>query len=64
MESGRPTVSWIAPQIEVASKEREVIVHLYSALVKPHLKDRVQTWGIQYRSDVEMLEGIQKRPQK
>ncbi|KAK4825631.1 hypothetical protein QYF61_001416 [Mycteria americana] len=44
-----------------ATRSREVLLHLYSALVRPHVECCVLSWAPQYKRQMELVKRVKGR---
>jgi len=60
------TANWILGCIKssMASRSKEGILPLYSALVRPHLESCIQLWSLQHKKDMDLPKPFQTRATK
>ena len=48
----------------IAYKEKELIIHLYKAIARPHLEYCIQVWRQYRKKDINTLERVQRKATK
>ena len=61
--SKRNQIIWLVRRT-IMYKEKQLIVPLYKAIVKPHLEYCIQAWRPYRKKDIDKLERIQRRATK
>ena len=62
MKTANKLIGFIGRSFEFSTEE--IVLNLYSALVRSHLEYCVQCWSPYYKKDIEKLEGVQRRVKK
>lgn len=64
VETSRVVVTKVRVVVTKVSRSREVVLCLYSILVRPHLEDCIQIWSHQHRKDKNLSQQAQRRSQR
>jgi len=60
----RPVATARPWQIHHPDRSQSTLIPLYKSLVRPHLEYWCSAWNPQFRKDIELIEGVQRRATK